>query len=86
MSIEDKQPKPGDMVVLEGLPPGFLDDLPFEDQIAIRDVIGNRLSSSSSPASLAVENAWSALNLNSGMSFAIAIGYMWIRALIRIIK
>ena len=40
MSIEDKQPKPGDMVVLERLPPGFLDDLPLEDQIAIRDVIG----------------------------------------------
>jgi hypothetical protein len=32
--------KPGDMVVLEGLPPGFLDDLPIENQIAIRDMIG----------------------------------------------
>ena len=40
MSIEDKQPKPGDMVALVGLPPGFLDDLPVENQIAIRDVIG----------------------------------------------
>jgi len=40
MSIEDKQPKLGDMVVLVGLPPGFLDDLPIENQIAIRDVIG----------------------------------------------
>src|SRR3954464_2411760 len=27
MTTEDKQPKPGDMVVLVGLPPGFLDDL-----------------------------------------------------------
>jgi len=40
MGIEDKQPKPGDMVVLEGLSPGFLDDLPLEEQIAIRAVIG----------------------------------------------
>jgi hypothetical protein len=28
------------MVALVGLPPGFLDDLPVENQIAIRDVIG----------------------------------------------
>ena len=28
------------MVVLEGLPPGFLDDLPLEEQIAIKAVIG----------------------------------------------
>ena len=40
MSVDDKQPKPGDMVVLDGLPPGFLDDLPLENQIAIRDMIG----------------------------------------------
>jgi hypothetical protein len=40
MSIEEKQPKPADMVVLERLPPGFLDDLPLENQIAIREVIG----------------------------------------------
>jgi hypothetical protein len=40
MSVEDKQPKPGDMVILERLPPDFLDDLPQEDQLAIRDVIG----------------------------------------------
>jgi len=40
MSIEDKQPKPGDMVILEGLPPGFLDDLPPEEQAAISAMIG----------------------------------------------
>jgi hypothetical protein len=40
MSIEDEQPKPGDMVLLEGLPPGFLDDLPPEEQLAIRDMVG----------------------------------------------
>lgn len=40
MSIEDKQPKPGDMVVLVGLPPGFLDDLPLEEQIAISGRVG----------------------------------------------
>jgi hypothetical protein len=40
MNIEDKQPKPGDMVILERLPPGFLDDLPLENQIAIRNMIG----------------------------------------------
>jgi hypothetical protein len=40
MTIEVKQSKPGDMVVLVGLPPGFLDDLPLENQIAIRDVTG----------------------------------------------
>ena len=40
MSIDNKQPRPGDMVILERLPPGFLDDLPLENQIAIRDMIG----------------------------------------------
>lgn len=40
MSIEDKQPKPGDMVVLVGLPPGFLDDLPLEEQSAINGMVG----------------------------------------------
>jgi hypothetical protein len=58
MSIEDNQPKPGDMVILERLPPGFLDDLPLQNQIAIRDMIENRLSSTRSLAG-------DALNLNS---------------------
>ena len=40
MSTEDKQPKPGDMVVLVGLPPGFLDDLPAEEQSAISAMVG----------------------------------------------
>jgi hypothetical protein len=40
MSIEDKQPKPGDMVLLVGLPPGFLDDLPLEEQAAISEMVG----------------------------------------------
>ena len=38
--MEGKQPKSGAMVVLTGLPPGFLDDLPLEDQIAIGDMVG----------------------------------------------
>ena len=33
-------PKPGGMVVLAKLPPGFLDDLPAEDQRAISEVVG----------------------------------------------
>jgi len=28
------------MVVLVDLPPGFVDDLPLEEQIAIRDMVG----------------------------------------------
>ena len=40
MSTEDKLPKPGDMVVLVGLPPGFLDDLPLEEQSAISAMVG----------------------------------------------
>ena len=33
-------PKPGDKVILIGLPPHFLDDLPLEDQKEIRNAIG----------------------------------------------
>jgi hypothetical protein len=44
MSIEDKQSKPGDMVVLERLPPGFLDDLPPEDQLAISEAAGKPMT------------------------------------------
>jgi hypothetical protein len=40
VSTEDKQPQPGDMVVLVGLPPGFLDDLPLEEQSAISAMVG----------------------------------------------
>jgi len=32
--------KPGDKVLLKGLPPGFLDDLPIEDQQAISEMVG----------------------------------------------
>jgi hypothetical protein len=32
--------KPGDMVVLDELPPGFLQDLPEEDQYAISEIVG----------------------------------------------
>jgi hypothetical protein len=35
-----KKPKPGQKVVLKALPPGFIDDLPEEDQRAISAVIG----------------------------------------------
>jgi hypothetical protein len=36
----DAKPKPGNRVILIELPPGFLDDLPEEDQQAIRDTVG----------------------------------------------
>lgn len=38
-----KKPKAGDKVILTGLPPGFLDNLPQEDQRAISAVVGKRL-------------------------------------------
>jgi hypothetical protein len=34
------KPNPGDMVVLTAIPPGFLDDLPEEDQQAIKEIVG----------------------------------------------
>jgi hypothetical protein len=34
------KPNPGDMVVLAAIPDGFLDDLPDEDQQAIKDIMG----------------------------------------------
>lgn len=34
------KPKPGDRVALTKVPPGFLDDLPEEDQQAINEVVG----------------------------------------------
>ncbi len=37
------KPKPGDKVVLITLPPGFLDDLPPEDQRAIAQVVGKAI-------------------------------------------
>jgi hypothetical protein len=40
MNSREKRPRPGDKVVLTELPPGLLDDLPIEDQVAISDVIG----------------------------------------------
>ena len=36
----DMKPKPGDLVVLTGVPPGLLNDLPIEDQKAISEVVG----------------------------------------------
>jgi hypothetical protein len=33
-------PKPGRMAVLTKLPPGFLNDLPTEDQRAISEIVG----------------------------------------------
>jgi hypothetical protein len=35
-----KRPKPGEKVILKELPPGFIDDLPDEDQRAISAVVG----------------------------------------------
>jgi hypothetical protein len=36
----DAKPKPGNRVILMELPPGFLHDLPEEDQQAIKDAVG----------------------------------------------
>jgi hypothetical protein len=35
-----KKPKPGQKVVLTALPPGFIDDLPVEDQRAVSEAVG----------------------------------------------
>jgi hypothetical protein len=40
MTSEHRKPKPGDTVVLTEIPPGFLDDLPTEDQQAVKEVVG----------------------------------------------
>jgi hypothetical protein len=40
MNQQDNLPKPGEMVLLVGLPLGFLDDLPEEEQKAIREMVG----------------------------------------------
>ena len=37
----DARPKPGNRIILTGLPPGFLNDLPQEDQQAIDGVVGH---------------------------------------------
>ncbi|HEV2205303.1 MAG TPA: hypothetical protein VGR36_02110 [Candidatus Acidoferrales bacterium] len=39
--MRSKKPKPGDKVILVGLPPHFLNDLPAEDQRAISGIIGS---------------------------------------------
>jgi hypothetical protein len=36
----EKRPKPGQKVILKALPPGFIDDLPEEDQLAISAAVG----------------------------------------------
>jgi hypothetical protein len=43
MKPQRKKPKPGEMLVLTKLPPGFLDDLPKEDQLAISSVVGQAI-------------------------------------------
>jgi len=43
MRMRIRKPKPGEMVILTGLPAGFLDDLPTEDQLAISKVVGKRV-------------------------------------------
>lgn len=35
-----RKPSPGDDVILRKLPPGFIDDLPEEDQKAISAIVG----------------------------------------------
>jgi hypothetical protein len=39
----DVEPKPGDKVILKGVPPNWLDDLPKSDQGAITRVIGTAI-------------------------------------------
>jgi hypothetical protein len=39
-----KKPKPGQKVILTALPPGLIDDLPAEDQIAISEVVGKPIT------------------------------------------
>ena len=38
------KPQPGQKVILKTLPPGFIDDLPMEDQIAISEVVGKPIT------------------------------------------
>jgi hypothetical protein len=40
MGAPTNKPKPGEMVLLVGLPSGFLDDLPQKDQRALREMVG----------------------------------------------
>ena len=39
----ERKPKPGDKVILNGLPPNWLDSLPKSDQRAIAKVIGTEV-------------------------------------------
>ena len=41
--IKLKNAKPGDIVVLDRLPPGLLKGLPKEDEIAIREIVGKQV-------------------------------------------
>lgn len=41
--MRGKKPKPGDKVILVGLPPYFLDDLPEEEQRAISRRVGTSI-------------------------------------------
>jgi hypothetical protein len=45
MSKKREKQKLGEMVVLKKLPPGFLDDLPKEDQVAISAIVGETIIS-----------------------------------------
>jgi hypothetical protein len=43
MSERANEPKPGEMALLVGLRPGFLNDLPEEDRAAIPVMVGRPL-------------------------------------------
>jgi hypothetical protein len=43
MSEQPKNPKAGEMVILTGLPSGFVNDLPKEDQLAISGMVGKAM-------------------------------------------
>ena len=43
MRTDDTKPRPGDIVLLTSIPPGFLEGLPEEDQNAIAAIVGKRV-------------------------------------------
>jgi hypothetical protein len=40
MCAQANKPHPGELAVLISLPPGLIDGLPIEDQVAIREMVG----------------------------------------------
>jgi hypothetical protein len=85
MSTEDKQPKPGDMVVLVGLPPGFLDDLPLEEQFAISEMVGKAVKFCGITSGIISNSRWERAELafsdkKRGMNHTLYVDPSYIRA------